>query len=154
VHQDLATQNHTNVKTDIAGGPLADRSNAGYAADDVLGEKEHHQSHSPVSSNRDMVMDGEYAGGILPTEEERKTLRHVGDPLPKSAFLVALVELCERFTYYGAQGLFQNYIQRPLDGSEGRGALGMGHQGSTGLNTFFQFWCYGTSLCGIFTILY
>jgi POT family proton-dependent oligopeptide transporter len=41
-------------------------------------------------------------------------------------------------------GLFQNYVQRPLDGSQGRGALGMGHQGATGLTTFFQFWCYGS----------
>lgn len=81
--------------------------------------------------------------GEIPTAEERRTLRHVGEPLPKAAFLVAIVELCERFTYYGASGLFQNYIQRPRDGSEGRGALGMGHQGATGLSTFFQFWCYG-----------
>jgi len=155
VHQDLATQNHTNVKTDIAGGPLADHSNDGYVAGDFVGEKDHHNAQSPVSSSKDMDMDGgEHTGGVLPSEEERRTLRHVGDPLPKSAFLVALVELCERFTYYGAQGLFQNYIQRPFDGSEGRGALGMGHMGSTGLNTFFQFWCYGTSLRGIFSVLH
>ncbi|KAF2682537.1 di/tri peptide transporter 2 [Lentithecium fluviatile CBS 122367] len=94
-------------------------------------------------------MDGdEPLDGVLPTEEERKSLRHVGEPLPKAAFLVAIVELCERFTYYGASGLFQNYIQRPLDGSEGRGALGMGHKGATGLNTFFQFWCYVTPILG------
>ena len=87
--------------------------------------------------------DNDSSVGGLPTEEERRSLRHVGDPLPKSAFLVAVVELCERFTYYGASGLFQNYVQRPLDGSEGRGALGLGHKGATGLATFFQFWCYG-----------
>lgn len=83
------------------------------------------------------------ADGEEPTPEEKKTLRRVGEWLPASAWLVAVVELCERFTYYGLQGLFQNYIQRPLDGSDGRGALGLGHQGATGLNTFFQFWCYG-----------
>lgn len=49
--------------------------------------------------------------GIEPTEEERHTLRHVADKLPKSAFLVAFVELCERFAYYGMSGPFQNYIQ-------------------------------------------
>jgi POT family proton-dependent oligopeptide transporter len=63
--------------------------------------------------------------GEYPTAEEIRTLRHIGDPLPKSAFLVAVVELCERFTFYGVSGIFQNYIQRPLDGSLGRGALGM-----------------------------
>ena len=84
--------------------------------------------------------------GEEPTPEEKLSLRHVAENLPISAWLVAVVELCERFTYYGMQGLFQNYINLPLDGSEGRGALGMGHQGATGLTTFFQFWCYGTSL--------
>jgi POT family proton-dependent oligopeptide transporter len=87
--------------------------------------------------------------GVKPTAEELRTLRKVGEPLPKSAFLVAVVELCERFTYYGASGIFQNYIQRPLDGSEGMGALGLGHQGATGLTTFFQFWCYGMSAARI-----
>ena len=46
-----------------------------------------------------------------PTEEERATLRHVSDKTPWSAFLVAVIELCERFTYYGLSGPFQNYIQ-------------------------------------------
>ena len=49
--------------------------------------------------------------GEEPTEEEIHTLRHVADKLPKSAFLVALIELCERFAYYGLSGPFQNYIQ-------------------------------------------
>lgn len=42
-----------------------------------------------------------------PTDEERQTLRKVSDKLPWSAFLVALVELCERFAYYGLSGPFQ-----------------------------------------------
>lgn len=63
--------------------------------------------------------------GEEPTESEKFNLRHIGESLPLSAWLVAVVELCERFTYYGMNGLFQNYIQRPFDGSEGVGALGM-----------------------------
>lgn len=86
--------------------------------------------------------------GQEPNEEEKRTLRHVAENLPVSAWLVAIVELCERFTYYGMSGLFQNYVQHPLDGSQGRGALGMGHQGATGLTTFFQFWCYVTPIIG------
>lgn len=86
-----------------------------------------------------MTPDGEE-----PTEDEKRSLRHIAENLPVSAWLVAIVELCERFTYYGMSGLFQNYVLRPLDGSGGGpGALGMGHQGATGLTTFFQFWCYG-----------
>lgn len=67
----------------------------------------------------------------------------VGESLPASAWLVAIVELSERFTFYGCQGLFQNYIQKPLDGSLGRGALGKGHTTATALTTFFSLWCYG-----------
>lgn len=100
------------------------------------------------SDGASFVQEDDGIGGIRPTAEELKTLRKVGEPLPKSAFLVAIVELCERFTYYGASGIFQNYISRPRDGSEGRGALGMGHQGATGLSTFFQFWCYVTPILG------
>ena len=86
---------------------------------------------------------GDTSDGEEPNDEEKKKLRHVAENLPISAWLVAIVELCERFTFYGMSGIFQNYINLPLDGSQGRGALGMGHQGATGLNTFFQFWCYG-----------
>ena len=44
------------------------------------------------------------------TEEEKQTLRKVSDKLPWSTFLVAVVELCERFAYYGLSGPFQNYM--------------------------------------------
>ena len=61
-----------------------------------------------------------------PTEEERRTLRTVANKLPWSAFLVAMVELCERFTYYGLSGPFQNYIQRSYHDPSGLpGAIGM-----------------------------
>lgn len=60
-----------------------------------------------------------------PTEEEKATLRLVSDTLPWSAFLVAVIELCERFTYYGISGPFQNYIQNDYHDPSGLpGALG------------------------------
>ncbi|KAJ5893140.1 hypothetical protein N7504_009831 [Penicillium tannophilum] len=105
-----------------------------------------------TDEKRDFDMDKEAlsvtADGEEPNDDEKRTLRHIAENLPVSAWLVAIVELCERFTYYGMSGMFQNYIQRPLDGSEGRGALGMAHQGATGLTTFFQFWCYVTPILG------
>lgn len=36
--------------------------------------------------------------GMEPNEHEKKTLRRIGDKFPKSAYLIAVVELCERFT--------------------------------------------------------
>ena len=88
---------------------------------------------------------GETAEGEEPNEHEKQTLRRVGESLPASAFLIAIVELTERFTYYGAQGIFQNYINNDPHGADGAKGLGMGHQAATGLNLFFQWFCYGTS---------
>jgi POT family proton-dependent oligopeptide transporter len=50
-----------------------------------------------------------------------------------------------RYSYYGCQGLFQNYISNRPNGADGAPGLGLGHQGATGLNLFFQWFCYGTS---------
>lgn len=89
-----------------------------------------------------------YSGEEEPTEHDKKTLRRIGDKFPASAYLIAVVELCERFTYYGCQGLFQNYINNRPDGSDGPRGLGLGHAGATGLNVFFQFFCYVTPILG------
>lgn len=98
--------------------------------------------------------------GTFPTEEEIKTLHRVPDKVPWRVYTVAFVELCERFSYYGTQILFQNYVQRNLLTSTGAapnpggstnnnpGALGQGQQIATGLSTFFSFWCYVTPLFG------
>jgi hypothetical protein len=55
-----------------------------------------------TTSSADSTLDGDE-----PSEGERQTLRKVADKLPWSAFLVAMVELCERFAYYGLSGPFQ-----------------------------------------------
>ena len=96
----------------------------------------------------------------FPTEEEMATLPRVADHIPWRIYTVAFVELCERFSYYGTQILFQNFVQRNLLTSTGAapnpggatnnnpGALGQGEQIATGLGTFFSFWCYVTPLFG------
>jgi proton-dependent oligopeptide transporter, POT family len=101
------------------------------------------------SSVDEKIADAELeptAEGEEPNEHEKLHLRRVGERLPMSAFLIAIVELCERFTYYGCQGLFQNYISNSPSGKDGARGLGFGHQGATGLNVFFQFFCYGKLL--------
>lgn len=61
-----------------------------------------------------------------PTEEEKATLQYVSDKLPWSTFLIAVIELCERFTFYGLSGPFQNYIQHHYNDPSGLpGALGV-----------------------------
>ncbi|CAI5758426.1 unnamed protein product [Candida verbasci] len=85
--------------------------------------------------------------GRQPTEYELKTLRHISEKIPMSCWLVAVVELAERFSYYGLSAPFQNYMQNgPND--HPAGALHLGHQGATALSYFFQFWCYVTPIFG------
>ncbi|KAI8100120.1 POT family-domain-containing protein [Halteromyces radiatus] len=86
-----------------------------------------------------------------PTVDDWKNLREVADNIPKSAFLIILIEFCERFTFYGLSGPFQNYIQQPPPPSYPAtvpGALGKGQQTATALTLFFNFWCYVTPIIG------
>lgn len=117
---------------DMFGAPLPQRG--------LEEEKKDHEYYSEEKSDTFVTADGDE-----PTAHEIKSLRHVGEWLPMRIWLIATVELCERFTYYGMSGLFQNYVRNPTDGSIGRAGLGLGHQAATGLTTFFQFWCYGGS---------
>jgi dipeptide/tripeptide permease len=82
----------------------------------------------------------------LPTPEDLATLPKVADKLPWGAFLVAIVELCERFAYSGP---FQNYMSNKYHDPNGLpGALGLAQTGATALSNFFQFWCYVTPILG------
>jgi POT family proton-dependent oligopeptide transporter len=67
------------------------------------------------ASDTDLTEDN--PNDVLPTDEDWKTLREVADSLPLSAYLVILIEFCERFTFYGLSGPFQNYVQAPDPGS-------------------------------------
>lgn len=46
----------------------------------------------------DEAIHGQTPDDAEPTDHEKKTLRHIGDKFPASAYLIAVVELCERFT--------------------------------------------------------
>ncbi|KAF7419195.1 hypothetical protein PC9H_001781 [Pleurotus ostreatus] len=116
-------------------------------------------SEQSIDQDVNHQLDGIHDGLDFPTEEERLTLRRVADTIPWNAYMIALVELAERFSFYGSTVVFTNYIQQPLpDGSHTgaggpigqSGALGLGQRTSTGLSTFFQFWCYITPLIGAF----
>ncbi|PYH95458.1 PTR2-domain-containing protein [Aspergillus ellipticus CBS 707.79] len=97
----------------------------------------------------------------FPTPDELQTLRRVAGKVPWTAYTVAFVELCERFSYYGTTAVFVNFLQRPLpEGSSTGathgldnlvpGALGMGQQASTGLTLFNSFWSYIMPLMGAY----
>jgi POT family proton-dependent oligopeptide transporter len=100
-------------------------------------------SNKEVTSQPSFVEDE----GRTPTDEELKTLRHVSEKIPISCWLVAIVELAERFSYYGLSAPFQNYMQNgPND--KPAGMLNLKNNGATALSYFFQFWCYLTPILG------
>ncbi|KAJ2079211.1 peptide transporter ptr2 [Coemansia sp. RSA 988] len=83
------------------------------------------------------------------TVEDMSTMRRVSDRIPTAAFFVLLTEFCERFTYYGISAMFQNYVKNPYKAENSNpGAIDGGQQMATGLNNFFQFWCYLTPIFG------
>ncbi|KAG9669737.1 hypothetical protein KCU99_g6465, partial [Aureobasidium melanogenum] len=81
--------------------------------------------------------DGEEA-----TDEEIQSLRHVADRIPFASWLVAGLSLTERFTYYGINSPFQNYVQNPPGDPVRPGGLGLGQARATNLNDGFQFIIY------------
>jgi len=95
----------------------------------------------------------------FPSDEDLATLRRVADHIPLKIFTIAFIELCERFSYYGAIIVYTNFIQQPLPdgsvtgagGADGQsGALGMDQRASTGITTFNQFWQYLMPLFGAY----
>ncbi|KAF3940644.1 hypothetical protein ABW19_dt0200252 [Dactylella cylindrospora] len=94
-----------------------------------------------------------------PTEEELTTLRRVAGKVPWTAYTVAFVELCERFSYYGTTAVFTNFIQQPLPPNsvtgagrivEQSGALGQGQRTATSITQFNSFWAYFMPILGAY----
>ncbi|EDO16648.1 hypothetical protein Kpol_529p28 [Vanderwaltozyma polyspora DSM 70294] len=84
---------------------------------------------------------------VEPTEEEMKTLKHVSGKIPMRCWLIAVVELSERFSYYGLAAPFQNYMANGPNDTP-KGVLMLDTQGASALSYFFQFWCYITPIFG------
>lgn len=97
-----------------------------------------------------------------PTEDEKKNLRRVLGRASYAVYLICLVELAERASYYSVQGLLANFIQRPLppgsttgapvskSDSQSAGALGLGTQVSSALTLLLQFLAYTVPIYGGF----
>ncbi|KAF5366602.1 hypothetical protein D9758_008970 [Tetrapyrgos nigripes] len=123
-------------------------------------ELEVKKKYPDLETSSDSEVDDQtdaHHGIEFPTEEERLTLRRVSDKIPWPAYLIAIVELAERFSYYGTSVLLTNFIQQSLPpgshtgagGPNGQsGALGQGLQTTNGLTTFYQFWAYVTPILG------
>ncbi|KAF9287665.1 hypothetical protein BGZ74_001035 [Mortierella antarctica] len=63
----------------------------------------------------------------------------VPGPIPFSAWLIIVTELCERFSFYGASMLFQRYMLTHLELSKGS---------ATAISRGFSFFSYATTIFG------
>ncbi|KAI7930429.1 peptide transporter PTR2-A [Pyricularia oryzae] len=121
------------------------------------------RAHAPSTAKEGMTTRGSteslraVEGEIYPTEEEFATLRRVHGKVSWLIYTIGLVEMCERFAYYGTTAVFVNFIAYPLPegsttGAGGTdrqaGALGLGQQASTSLTLFNAFWSYFMPLLG------
>jgi POT family proton-dependent oligopeptide transporter len=137
-------------------------------------DKHEKDNHSVVQA--ESLHDGIHDGLTFPTDDEVHTLRRVPDSIPWNTYrgclpgfdrapthlrtVIAVVEMAERFSYYGCVIVFQNFIQHPLpagsktgashDPNTSAGALGRKQQTATGLTTFNSFWVYVIPLFGAY----
>lgn len=71
------------------------------SADDIVAETPGKEAEiEPVTDHHSELEDAALYKNY-PTEEEWRTLRRVAGKIPWTAYTVAFVELCERFSYYG-----------------------------------------------------
>ncbi|KAJ4383315.1 hypothetical protein N0V86_001360 [Didymella sp. IMI 355093] len=118
-------------------------------AEEPGAESRAHQEELEHEDRQDNDLESAVYVGSKPTPEDFLFLPRVADKLPYGAFLVAVVELCERFAYYGLAGPFQNYIANSYHDANGLpGVLGLSQSRATALSNFFQFWCYVTPILG------
>ncbi|MBW0494124.1 hypothetical protein O181_033839 [Austropuccinia psidii MF-1] len=92
-----------------------------------------------------------------PTQEDFNQLTRVPGKINLAVYLIALVELVERFSFYGSIVVFTNFIQHPLPKNSTTGAshsqtgaLGLGQQTATAITTFNQFWVYFCPIIGAY----
>ncbi|KAF2268731.1 PTR2-domain-containing protein [Lojkania enalia] len=127
-------------------------------AEGYSNEKTLEKSESVPDNASDELMGPN--GEQYPTAEEMQTLRRVYGKIDWMIYIIGIVEMCERFAYYGTTAVFVNFVQQDLPtegphpsagaaGTDGQaGALGLGQRTSTSLVLFNQFWSYIMPMIG------
>ncbi|KAI1843785.1 hypothetical protein JX265_001078 [Neoarthrinium moseri] len=103
-------------------------------------------------SSADKTEHDTFHGLVIPTEEEKSTLRRVAGKMPASCYYLCAVEFAERASYYGCNQVYKNFIRAPLPpgsttGASGyseytAGALGRGSVTATAMTEAFKFLAY------------
>lgn len=125
-------------------------------------EQDEYDYEDPTNYSTYFVDEFNPKGVRKPTAEESKNLRRVLGRSSYAVYLICLVELAERASYYSVQGLLANFIQRPLpegsktgaplskSSSESAGALGKGTSTASALTLLLTFLAYVVPLYGGF----
>lgn len=128
----------------------------------VASSDEQYDYDDPLNYHTEYVDEHNPKGLRRPTIHEAETLRRVLGRAPYAAYLICLVELAERGSYYGVTGILANFIQRPLPpgsttgapvsktSSQNAGALGLGVTTSSALTLLLTFLAYVVPLYGGF----
>ncbi|QPG77017.1 hypothetical protein FOA43_004412 [Brettanomyces nanus] len=128
----------------------------------VVTEFDDSQDNSSEIPGHEYIIDyaDEYnpLGLAIATPEDRSKYKLITTRPPLVCYLILMVEFAERGSYYGVQGILNNFIMRPLpDGSttgrvygenQNAGALGMGIPAANGLTMLLQFMAYVMPLFG------
>lgn len=116
----------------------------------------------PLNYSTHFVDEFNPRGLRVPTQHESANLRRILGRASYASYLICLVELAERASYYSVSGVLANFIQRPLpegsktgaplskSSSESAGALGLGVQTSSALTLLLTFLAYVVPLYGGF----
>jgi dipeptide/tripeptide permease len=87
-------------------------------------------SSSEASS---LPLDDDGNEASQPTEDEKKSLRKVAGKIPSVAYWLCAVEFSERASFYGVNGLFNNFINQKLPkNGNGLGAPPRGSKATPG----------------------
>ncbi|KAF3062147.1 Peptide transporter PTR2 [Daldinia childiae] len=123
------------------------------------------------TSEKAITEDGHVVlqGLVIPTEEEKSTLRRVAGKMPATCYYLCAVEFAERASYYGCNQVYKNFIRAPLppDGN-GSGATAPGSEYTAGALAYalpiyfgwladtkygrFKMICWGVAICDMLSI--
>ncbi|KAF3014968.1 hypothetical protein G7054_g7789 [Neopestalotiopsis clavispora] len=131
-------------------GAVGDKNRASY---DATAQAAIEAEVQNITTVEDKTGHDTLHGLVLPTEEERTTLRRVAGKLPITCYYLCAVEFAERASYYGCNQVYKNFIRAPLPpgsttGASGAGsdytagALGKGSVTATAMTEAFKFMAY------------
>jgi dipeptide/tripeptide permease len=88
---------------------------------------------SSSSFSGSLPLDDEGNEGSYPTEQEQQSLRKVAGKVPTIAYWLCAVEFAERASFYGVNGVLNNFINKKMPpGGNGLGAPAKGTQTTAG----------------------